>query len=254
MQNVRTFRIPAFGRVEIDSPGTIAFVSGDVPRLVVRDGSDSFDLLEGQSLPVTARTAYLCNPYTRDVVVAVSSGLTVRLGANAPQYDGRHFNKCNWQLTFNAYGAAANKRMGVGILPKVGRVEVVLQTQIVSPGVRYTTVTGADAAFMPLRPPAYMDRNMSVMDFNGNVSPDFIAMYGTYADADTSLWTNQAGYKVKLKHFSPTIDADCPGMQPGIVRMYADPTTAVVISMEQNYDFTGVLLIRELGLSAEDFD
>lgn len=55
--------------------GTVCYVAGDVPRLVLREGSTGYDLWEGQSLPVDRNAVQIFNPFHVPVCVTLASDL-----------------------------------------------------------------------------------------------------------------------------------------------------------------------------------
>lgn len=244
---VHTFRIPGWGRVQIPADDTVALVSGEVPRLVVRDGSDSFDLWEGQSLPVTGRgrSAYLYNPFQRDVVVYVGFGLPVRFGNSPADIAARHYEKTAWIVPFNGVAAHATNRIGVGILPLKGKMEITLAAEVAG-RIRVSAIHGADPAFLATKPGTVMASAVSVrgQDAIYDGVQQCLSIYGSYFEPDAQAWIAA----------NPTVNMSIYHVKDTAARVVARPDVAVFLSRYPNESFEGALTLRELGLSAEDFD
>lgn len=244
---VVSMRLPGHGRVRFEGDETIAFLSGEVPRLVIRDGSDAFDIWEGQCLPIEGPSVYIQNPYQRDVVVNIGVDMAASYGVNdLSDFTGRHYQKTTWLMQAGAFAADGARRVGVGILPDKGRYEVMAQFSGVT-DLRTTLVAGADPAFMAAKPAGALEGTGQARDILGPWANGMMEVSGYFTDADITAWVTSSGFTGQLRTYSyDNLTRE--------LRWTLDRTTALIVSVAPGSTIKGHLLIRELGLDAEEFD
>lgn len=246
-QNVYNVRIPAFGRVQIQSNTTLAYVSGEVPRLVVQQGSDAFDIWERQCLPVNGNVAWLCNPNSSEIFVNIAFGLPTELGTFP--FEGsitRHQEKINFWPSYSTATADAVKRIGYGIMTKRGTAEMWVQSTSLT-FFKATVLQGARPDFMQFKPAAAFNQTCSMVTRTGENANNYLMVGGYYDSADITAWIAASGYTGTMTEY--IVEAFTANN-----RFYFGPDTAVFISREPNASGSLKLMVKEYGLAAEEFD
>lgn len=245
--DVVTISIPARGRHKLESHGTIGYLAGEVPRLVIRAGSDAFDIWEGQCLPYSANSAYICNPFGRQITVTITYGGPICYSINAGA-DGRHAEKTLYYMRWARYQADAVKRTGMVFLAERGRYEI-------SPELsghdayqaRVNVIRGASPEFLAAKP------SHIFLDTQKPFSPSLVqiegcaAICGTFVDADIDAWV------AATVTFERVQVATYTGYGASI-KSITEPGVAVSVSFPEGYIPNGNIVVRDLGQLAEDFD
>ncbi len=240
---------------ELDPAETISYIGGGVPRLIVREGSDAWDLWEGQTLPISSAKAQLINPYEKAAEINIAQGMPVRIGVNSARSGTRHSEQLFYNSRIDVGNGITGRRVGIGFMPKRGRYLVsvshlLLTADTVANSYRATILNGASLSFLSAKPEGMMMQVPSVLDYQNNPNEQIMAVAGDYTDAEFAAWVAAAGYTGAPASQSVWL------FRETTQRWTIDAGTAVFFSREpgagssmNNFRFT----LEDLGRSASEW-
>lgn len=248
MAQITKIKLPPFGKLKLETGENIAFLSGDVPRLVLVSGSDACDIYEGQCLPSNANSPYLQNPHSFDVSAVVGFGMSeCTLSSAAFAENLKSYEKIySTMSTDAAITSHATLRSGYGFMAKSCRAEIIFTSAASGQRTRITVLNDANEAFIASKPVGFMDNATKFYTNLAEVNENIIALSGYFADTDIAGWIAGAGYVGRVSVYY--VD-----QMPTPLRLVVDPKTAVFISRDPAISNAGRSTAREIGRNAEEF-
>lgn len=241
-------KLPARGKLKLQAGENIAFLSGEVPRLILISGSDACDIYEGQCLPVEANSPYLQNPHNFEVSVVLGYGMIESPNYASSTVEGPRF----YEKTFSAMGLAATVtshatlRAGYGWITKEGKAEIQIASSSAASRTRITILNDASAAFISAKPAGFMDVAAAFYDQKGAVNQNVVAVAGYFADTDIAAWIAAVGYTGRISQFYLE-RVENPQ------RLTIDAKTAVFMSRDPAVSNIAAATARDIGRNSEEF-
>lgn len=246
---ITKIKLPPRGKLKLETGENIAFLSGDVPRLVLISGSDACDIYEGQCLPSNANSPYLQNPYNFPVSAVIGFGMMESAAYSPAILDSARFYKrtCFTMGLASTVTSHATLRTGYGWMCKEGKAEINILPTSLGQRSRITILNDASADFIAAKPAGFMDVQASFYDATGAVAPNLVAVAGYFADADITAWIAAANYTGRIAQYY-TEKSDTIAN-----RFTIDAKTAVFISRDPAVTHIAAAYALDLGRNAEDF-
>lgn len=192
--DVYTAKIPAYGRIKIDTGETVAYVNGDAPHLFLRVGSDAMRLPVGQCLPIRANYAELINPYPRDVDVLIGRGLPIKYAPEPSSYNFAQQKTIISDRQVLTLGAAGYK-YGFGVIMNRGSAYFSIFDSSTTPDeTRALIFPGASASFLAAKPALCMAEVGKLRGMDGAEDNSVTVICGTYTDQMVTDWIAAANY------------------------------------------------------------
>lgn len=246
MQRVVTINFPPLGRVKIDGVRSIALVSCEAPRLVIRERSDAFNIFEGQSLPISGPVAEIVNPYP--VMISAAVAYNAPIAAPAPSERGSVLQYPKIVSYINlSVGPAVDKKSGAGFIMRRGAALVrfingdAIQTNVI----RFPS---ASVDFMAYQPAGAWQTSLTPRFLDGTSDTSTVIKSGTYTDADVAAWLIAANYIGPQQYEYTTTPTD------GRLYHRIDTETAIFMGRNINQGIPIFAEVIHLGLETGDYD
>lgn len=146
MGRVSSMKISPYGEVRVPAEKTIAYVSGDVPNLYLRDGSDARRLVAGHSIPTHRQYVTVINPYPRAVEVLIGFGLPIAHPVETGTYTfANNAAITSWRMEYRPAVVTGNNYI-LALSIKRGRAAVYFYERTVDYYTRIIMLPGCGAA------------------------------------------------------------------------------------------------------------
>lgn len=195
LKGVQRTIIGPFQKLEVEVGSTIAFVSGNVPRLVVREGSQAWDILEGQCLPVTGPKAQVINPFGVAAELMLGFSMLPQIRPPAVDLAARHAAAVQWAVTSPKVSLDAGEAAySLAYVVAAGRSSYVVEYRPLDLAWTASDTTvlclSAGRNFASYAPAApFMRANVGPMD--GRHRPDLAVFAGLAGATSFSSWRDR---------------------------------------------------------------
>lgn len=233
--------------LEIDVNTTLAFIMGEVPRLIVREGSDAWEIQEGQSLRVNGPKAQLINPFARSAQFVLGFGYEEQVQTPESWITARHMEKLRNVIVHDTPAAVVDRRTGLFIQAKRSNYQLELLAEG-SFGTRVQLISNAPANMVAAKGAAVFNSTATMVDMYNRPNADIVCAAGTVTDAEITAWLAAAGHTGEVRSVSHNTSSS------SVLRWIVRPDTAVIITRDVNTAFTVRPCLMDRGLETSEFN
>ncbi len=224
MQQIKPVNLTPNNPLQLTVGETLAYVSGELPFVVVHIAGQRVRLEYGACIPIHGEQVRIENPFSATARVNLGMNYPVSsvqpLPLTAPQ---------NQRVTYNAAIRVANvtpehtdRKKGMILMPKEGAFWVDLSFPM--HGAFVLRLPFADLEYENDKPANMLDLDLGFTAFDGSTPDDLAAYFGSYTDLERAEWFAAADYSASQSRLVARYVQSFSGMiEAGSALMVYDP-------------------------------